>query len=360
VYQVESPIVIDRPLELVGEGRPEIRGRGDHVVILVTADSVSLRGIVISNVQPSYIEDRAAVRFQKVHACAAEDLEIRDAAFGIYGAAVERCRFERNLVQGPGARERHVGNALHLWNAREVVLRGNRVSGYRDGFYFEFVTGAVVEDNVSEHNLRYGLHFMFSDSSAYRRNRFTHNGAGVAVMYTRHIAIDSNRFERNRGPTAYGLLLKDISDSWIVGNWFTDNTVALLAEGGGRLAVRGNRFHRNGWAVLVMANSTGNRFEGNLFAGNSFDVATNSRSNPSTFLGNWWDRYSGYDLTRDGRGDVPFRPVRLFAYLVTRDRPAIILQRSLFVSMLDAAERLLPVLTPETLVDASPLMEPPG
>lgn len=358
VYE-EGPIVIDKRLALVGEGRPEIRGRGDHVILLVTADSVTLSGLVVSNVQPSHVEDRAAVRFEGVRGCVAEDLEIRDAFFGLYGAGVRDCRFERNTVRGPGRRQEQSGNALHLWDARGVTLRDNHVTGHRDGLYFEFVTGAVVERNVSEGNGRYGLHFMFSDSSAYRDNRFARNGAGIAVMYTKRIIIERNRFEHNTGPTAYGLLLKDISDSRLADNTFETNTVALLVEGGGRMQFTGNRFLNNGWAIRLMANSMDNRFEGNVFAGNSFDVATNSRSSYSTFHGNWWDRYAGYDLDRDGRGDVAFRPVRLFAFLVMQNRPAVIMLRSLFVSLLDAAERVLPVLTPETLVDAAPLMEPP-
>jgi nitrous oxidase accessory protein len=39
--------------------------------------------------------------------------------------------------------------------------------------------------------------------------------------------------------------------------------------------------------------------------------------------------------------------------------PSVILLRSAFVDMLDAAERLLPVLTPQGLVDLRPLMERP-
>ena len=123
--------------------------------------------------------------------------------------------------------------------------------------------------------------------------------------------------------------------------------------------MQGNRFQDNGWAVKLMASSLDNRFERNVFAGNSFDVATNSESNNSTFEANWWDRYRGYDLDRDGRGDVPFRPVRLFSLLVARHEPAMILLRSSFVDLLDLAERVMPVLTPATLADASPLMERP-
>ena len=123
------------------------------------------------------------------------------------------------------------------------------------------------------------------------------------------------------------------------------------------MALRGNEFLGTGWAIKIMANSQDNEFVRNRFTGNAFDVSTNSRSNNSVFRGNFWSRYTGYDLDRDGFGDVPFRPVRLFALLVERYQPALILMRSSFVDLLDMAERVAPVLTPETLVDASPLME---
>jgi nitrous oxidase accessory protein len=355
----EGPIRVDKRLEIVGEGRPIIRGRGDYTIILVTADSVVIRGLVIAHVEPSYVEDRAVIKFDHVRGCVLEDSEIRDGFFGIYAARSEGCRFARNLVSGPHRREGASGNAIHLWNCKHMVLQDNRVSGHRDGLYFEFAVGTLIERNVSTENARYGLHFMFSDSCIYRENQFIRNGAGIAVMYTRRIVVERNRFEDNRGPAAYGLLLKEISDSRLADNVFRANTVGLLLEGGGRNEVRGNRFIDNGWALKLMANSIENRFEGNSFAGNSFDLATNSQSNYSTFTGNWWDRYDGYDLDRDGRGDVPFRPVRLFSLLVMQNDPAMLLLRSFFVDLLDAAERVLPVLTPETLVDAAPLMERP-
>jgi nitrous oxidase accessory protein len=357
-YQ-EGPVVVDRRVEITGEGRPVIRGRGDHTIILVTADSVVIRGLVLEHVAPSYTEDRAAIRFNHVDHCLLEDSEIRDSFFGVYVAQSKGCRLLRNVVAGVRGREGGTANAIHLWNSREMEVIGNRVSGHRDGLYFEFVKATRIEDNDVTGNVRYGLHFMFSDSCAYRRNRFHQNGAGVAVMYTRHVTVEENRFEDNWGTSSYGLLLKEIGDSRFADNLFRGNTVGLYVEGGGRTVFRGNRFLDNGWAVKLMANSIENRFEGNAFAGNSFDIATNSRSSESDFAGNWWDRYDGFDLDRDGRGDVPFRPVRLFSLLIAENPPAMMLLRSLFVDLLDAAERVLPILTPETLVDASPLMERP-
>jgi nitrous oxidase accessory protein len=353
----EAPILIDRPLTLVGEGRPVVEAATAATLIRVVADEVTVRGLVLANVAPSHVEDRAALRFERVRRCAAEDLEVRDAPFGIYASESSDCRIVRNVVHG--GQRRPLGNAIHLWSSRRMAVTDNLVTDHRDGLYFEFVQDTTIERNSSERNGRYGLHFMFSHRCAYRDNRFVGNGAGVAVMYTREVAMERNHFDANRGPTAYGLLLKDISESRLLDNRFTANTVGLLIEGGGHLTVSRNRFTGNGWAVKLMANSPANRFEANVFAGNSFDMTTNSRSTSAIVSGNWWDRYRGYDLDRNGRGDVAFRPVRLFSLLVATNPASVVLMRSAFVDLLDAAERALPVLTPDTLVDASPLMVVP-
>jgi nitrous oxidase accessory protein len=224
------------------------------------------------------------------------------------------------------------------------------------GVYFEFTTRALVRQNTSTGNLRYGLHFMFSNDCDYRENIFAENKAGVAVMYSHDVTMTGNHFVRSWGSSAYGLLLKEISDSRLTANRFERNTVGLYAEGTNRVAVTGGEFLDNGWGVQVMANAQSTAFRGNRFEGNSFDVSTNSAHATSEFNGNYWDRYTGYDLDRDGYGDVPFAPVRLFALVVQQNEPALILLRSFFVSLLDAAERVAPVLTPATMVDRRPLM----
>jgi nitrous oxidase accessory protein len=108
-----------------------------------------------------------------------------------------------------------------------------------------------------------------------------------------------------------------------------------------------------------MASTESAELVGNVFAGNTFDVSTNSRGNANLLRGNYWDRYEGYDLNRDGIGDVPHRPVRLFSLIVERNEPTMLMLRSAIIALLDRAERLLPSLTPETLADAAPLMRRP-
>jgi nitrous oxidase accessory protein len=152
------------------------------------------------------------------------------------------------------------------------------------------------------------------------------------------------------------LLLKEIRDSEISGNRFIENTVGVHAEGSNRLHVSRNEFVSNGYAARVMANSMEGTFVENNFIGNAFDVVTNSRQNFNRFDSNYWSEYRGYDLDHDGVGDVPHHPVRLFSLLVEKAPPGLALLGSLFVHLIDTAERVMPVFTPETLVDHSPSM----
>ena len=90
---------------------------------------------------------------------------------------------------------------------------------------------------------------------------------------------------------------------------------------------------------------------------NTFDVATNGALSLNYFENNYWDKYEGYDLDKDGIGDIPFRPVSLFSMLVERYPSAMLLFRSFMVTLFDRTEKLLPSLTPESLKDEKPRMK---
>ena len=216
-----------------------------------------------------------------------------------------------------------------------------------------------IISNVSHGNLRYGLHFMFSDDDAYHHNTFEDNGAGVAVMYSKNINMTGNFFRYNWGPTSYGLLLKDINYSLITGNQFIGNTVGIQMENANKLRIEGNNFSRNGWAMRLMGNCESDTITRNSFMGNSFDLATNSSGtgNFNVLAENYWDKYKGYDLNRDRIGDVPYRPVSLFSMFVENVPPAVVLLNSFLINLLDEVERKLPSLIPVTLIDARPMMK---
>lgn len=354
-------VVIDKPIVILGTGRPVLDGgSGDHELLRIVADDVEIRGIGFRGVRRSFVEDRAAIRVDHASGCRIVDNRFDDVFFGIYLARSGRCVVEGNTFVSHAAKETDGGNAVHSWHSTGLEVRNNRMEGFRDGIYLEFTTDALVTGNLSRRNLRYGLHFMFSDRCRYEDNRFESNAAGVAVMYAHAIEMRRNRFSGAWGPSAYGLLLKELKDAVVEDNRFEANSVALFVEGTDRSRFLRNAFDGNGWAVKLMANAGENHFERNVFRNNTFDVSTNSRRAYSRFEGNFWDRYRGYDLDRDGTGDLPFRPVRLFSLLVERNEPALVLLRSVLVDALDVAERFLPVLTPDNLVDGAPLMTEPA
>jgi nitrous oxidase accessory protein len=358
VYR-EPTIVVDRALTIIGEPGTVIDGTRATHILRIEADDVTVRGLTFTSVAPSHIEDRAAIRVGAVRRCVIEDNRVDSAYFGIYLAGTTGCRIARNVLTGRGTTEDQSGNGIHLWTARDVDVSDNRVTGHRDGIYLEFSHGVRATGNTSERNVRYGLHFMYSDDCVYAGNAFRGNQAGVAVMYTRRVTMTGNRFADNWGPASYGLLLKEIYDARLEGNRFERNTTGLLADGATRLVARDNVFADNGWALKLMASTQDASLSGNSFVGNSFDVATNSRSAGTTIRGNYWDQYEGYDLDRDGHGDVPHRPARLFSLIVEQNEPLLVMLRSPIVALLDRAERVLPGLTPETLSDPAPLMRRP-
>jgi nitrous oxidase accessory protein len=356
-YKVDN-ILIDKPLTLIGENFPIIEGNLKDEVITIKANRVKISGLKISNAGINYLKENAGIRLEEVSDCLIENNILTNNFFGIYISKSFNCVVRNNKIEAFNNSETTSGNGIHLWYCKAITIEHNEIKGHRDGIYFEFVRNSLVKNNYSKNNLRYGLHFMFSDSCTYIKNTFEHNGAGVAVMYTRNVTMRENKFVNNWGAASFGVLLKDLNDCLIEKNHFEKNTNGLYLEGCNRITIRENNFISNGWGIKLMANSMNNYFFDNNFISNSFDVLTNSRNNFNTFLRNYWNKYNGFDLNKDGFGDVFYRPVKMFSIIVEREQSALILIHSLFVEILNIAESVLPSLTPENLIDKQPRMSP--
>lgn len=353
----EGNILIEKPISLIGINNPVIDGEGKTEILSVQANNVLVQNITFQNVGVSHMKDNAAIRIIKSKHCVIEGNRLLDTFFGVYLEKSDSCIIKNNKITGKAVRETTSGNAIHLWYCKAVNIQDNEVSGHRDGIYLEFVDSSFISGNVSQGNLRYGLHFMFANDNVYTNNKFVDNGAGVAVMYSKRIEMKGNIFENNQGAAAYGILLKDITDSQIERNRFENNTIGVLAEGSNRLTIKNNSFIKNGWAVKIMGSCENLNFTGNNFIGNSFEMSASSKNITGHLLKeNYWGSYSGYDLDKDGIGDVPHRPVRLFSYLVEKVPTAIVLINSLFIDLLELAEKVTPSLTPAKLVDNNPRM----
>lgn len=354
----EGTIEVNKPLTLIGMDRPVLDGENSYGILRIVSDSVVIRGLTLKDVGISYVEDLSAIRLIRSKHCIIESNTLINSFFGIYLEKSSDCIVRNNHVKGNAEHEMNSGNAIHLWYSSRNLIEGNHAEGHRDGIYLEFVDESTVKDNLVENNLRYGLHFMFSDDDQYLGNTFVSNGAGVAVMFSKNILMEDNDFLDNWGGSSYGLLLKDITDSEIRNNRFRKNTIGIYGEGAIRITISDNDFERNGWAINMLGSCNDNVIHHNNFINNSFEVSTNSKRNLNSFDGNYWsDNNGSYDLDRDGVSDVPYRPVKLFSFMMANMESTTILMRSLLVDLINHAEKVAPVITPHNLMDHVPLMK---
>lgn len=354
----ESPIVIDKKVKLIGIDRPILDGENLYEVVSIKADSVLFTGFVVQNSGYSSIYDLGGVKVYDRRWVTIENNILNNNFFAIYLQYSRHCLVKNNRIKSHAQDEQNSGNGIHCWKSDSLQITGNHIEGHRDGIYFEFVKESVVWRNIARNNVRYGLHFMFSHNDSYFTNIFENNGAGIAVMYTKHVTMANNTFINNNGDACYGLLLKDISDSNIYGNRFIGNTIAMFLEGANRNKIYKNIISDNGWGMRIQANCDDNHVFENNFMHNTFDVATNGTLVLSYFNNNYWDKYEGYDLDKDGIGDIPYHPLSVYAYVIEQNPISMLLFRSFMVTLMDRTERLIPSITPEAFVDNNPVIKP--
>ena len=354
----EKNLFINIPgLVLKGIGYPVLDGQNKIEIITIKADRVVVDGFKLINSGVSSLDDLSGIKVYESSLVNIRNNILENTFFGIYLSNTLKTTVENNRLTASSTEEFQSGNGIHCWKSDSLKVIGNTISGHRDGIYFEFVKNSVIWRNISKSNLRYGLHFMFSDDDMYVNNVFRNNGSGVSVMYSNRIKIFSNYFEENWGDAAHGILLKEISDGFVEGNYFMKNTSAVYMEGANRIYMKRNVFENNGWALKIQASCSGVVLELNNFIGNTFDVGTNGSLVLNQFKNNYWDKYEGYDLNKDSIGDIPYRPVSMYSMIVEKYPPAMILFRSFITSLLDKTEKILPSLTPENLKDSAPMMK---
>ncbi|PCH54177.1 MAG: nitrous oxide reductase [Flavobacteriaceae bacterium] len=353
----EHGLVLNKEIKLIGKNNPVIDGENKETILKVIANNFSIEGFTFINVGQSYTHDYAAILVSRCKHFSIKNNILKKVFFGLLIEKSHYGNIINNKVSSNAVDESSSGNGIHLWHCSHMKIQDNKVSSLRDGIYFEFVKNSIISNNISENNVRYGLHFMFSNNNQYTGNEFKNNGAGVAVMFSKYIIMRNNVFHYNWGMASYGLLLKEIYDAQIENNTFEENTIGINIENCSRMDYTKNKFIRNGWALKFSGGCYKNVFENNNFMYNAFDLSYNSQLNNNRFEKNYWSDYTGYDLDKDGIGDVPYRPVKLFSYIVNRTPEALVLLRSLFVDIINFSEKVSPVFTPNNLIDSKPLMK---
>ena len=228
----------------------------------------------------------------------------------------------------------------------------------RDGFYIQSSSRGVIRGNTAR-DLRFGLHYMFSDDNLFEDNLFENGAAGTALMYSKRIVFRRNRFLHNRGFASVGLLFKSCDDVLAESNLIADNARGIFLEGSYNNVFRGNVVAESDAAIVLYDSCAGNRFEGNSFVANQTPLMLVGRRTDTKFDGNYWSDNTEPDLDGDGRTDRPYRLSSVFDHFRGNLTAADLFTQGFAAAGLAAAERTFPVLDPIPVEDHSPIARPP-
>lgn len=361
-----APIVVDRPLRLIARGDAIIDGGGKGDLMHISAADVTVRGFQLRGSGDSLDRENAGI---VVHAKRAhiEDCRFTDVLAGVILKSSDETVLVGNVIGGKPLDAGRRGDAIRVWNSNRCRIESNRIVDTRDVVIWYSEGAHIIDNEVS--GSRYGLHFMYASGSVIERNRLVENSVGVFLMYSHDILLRGNLLARNRGPSGYGIGLKDMDAVTIVDNSIIANRVGVYFDNSpqrvdsfGEMA--GNAVAFNDVGLAFQPSVKRNRIHNNAFNENVEQIAIlgsgDFHGNDFTIAGrgNFWSDYVGYDADGDGLGDVEYRSISLFENLIDREPKLRLFLYSPAQQAIEFAGRALPVMRPDPKVrDAAPLMQ---
>jgi nitrous oxidase accessory protein len=393
--EYRGPIRIDRRVVLAGRPGAVLTGQDEGSVVTVSVPGVTIRGLTIRGSGRNLQTMDSGIFLEKsAERALVEGNRLERNLFGIYVHGAAGSRVERNIVEGRrDGRTNEAGNGVSLWNAPDVTIAENTFRYGRDGIF----TIASRKDrfiNNRFEQVRFAVHYMYTNDSEVSGNVSVGNHVGYAIMYSNRLTIRGNISDRDRD---YGMLFNYANYAEIVGNRVNggplDNIAGSRDEGpdeergmvpepgpgasgprsGPEKCVfiyntnhnkfRDNWFERCGIGVHFTAGSEGNELTGNAFVGNRNQVkyvGTRDLDWSRGGRGNYWSDNPAFDLDGDGIADTAYRPNDVVDRVLWTAPQAKVLINSPAVQVLRWAQAQFPALYPGGVVDSHPLIAPPA
>lgn len=364
---VYPALVIDKPVVLEADGQAVIDAGGRDDVVRITAPDVTLRGFLLRGSGDSLDRENAGLVVNAPRALI-ENNRLEDVLLGMIVQNAHETVVRGNYITGKPLDAGRRGDGIRLWNSNHVKLERNEVFSARDVVIWYSTGTHITENRVTAG--RYGLHFMYANESVLERNTLTNNSVGVFLMYSRDIVLRRNVLADNRGPSGYGLGLKDMDAVTVEENTIAGNRVGVFFDNSPQRVDIFGEFHGN----VIAYNDVGlafqpsvkrNRFSNNSFVENLEQVALLGSGNfAGNFFtidgrGNYWSDFAGFDADRDGIGDVPYRNLSLFENLMDREPKLRLFLYSPAQQAIELAARAFPIVRPTPkFTDDRPLMIP--
>jgi len=392
-----GPVKVGRTLTLEGEPGAVLDGAGKGSVITVTAPHSTVRGLEIrGSGHDLYEMDSGVFVAQTATEARIEDNVILGNLVGIYLHGAERALARGNRIVGlREGRISEAGDGVSVWNAPGAQVIDNVISYGRDGIFTKASKKNVFKGNRLK-NLRFGIHYMYTNDSEVIGNTSVGNNVGYAIMFSDKLRVIGNTSDGDRD---HGLLLNYANGSEISGNVVhgrmlpTERWTAAGRAGGthdvpmerepasaaqanmrlgpekcvfiynaNRNRFTGNRFDGCAIGIHFTAGSEGNAMASNAFIRNRNQVKyVGTRYLDWSFegRGNYWSDNPAFDLDGDGIGDSPYRPNDLVDRVLWTAPQAKVLVNSPSVQVIRWAQSQFPALLPGGVIDSRPLMAPP-
>jgi nitrous oxidase accessory protein len=210
-------------------------------------------------------------------------------------------------------------------------------------------------------DLRYAVHYMYTNDSEVSGNLSFGNHAGFVIMYSDRLKIVGNL---SMGDREKGLFLNTANSSDIGGNTVRAGPEKCVFI----YAANKNWFHDNWFegcdiGIHFTAGSERNRIVGNAFVGNKTQVkyvGTRLLDWSDKGQGNYWSDNPAFDLNGDGVADTAYKPNDMVDEILWVNPNAKMLLNSPAVQVVRWAQAQFPAIYPGGVVDSAPLMAPPG
>jgi len=356
-----GPLRIDRTVILIGEQGAIIDGGGTGNTVTVSAPDVVLRGLVIRNSGADLSKQDSGVFVDKAGDRARiENNLIVDNLMGVYLWGPDDAVVRGNRIEGRQYRRiNDRGDDIRLWNTPGSIIENNDVRWGRDGIFT-----TTSRDNLFRGNrfrdLRYAVHYMYTNTSRLEGNLSTGNTMGFALMFSAGLRVTGNL---SQGDRQRGILLNYVNSSTITGNVVRGGPEkCVFIYNSNKNTFASNWFEGCAIGVHFTAGSERNRIYGNAFVDNREQVkyvGTRYLEWSDNGHGNYWSDYIGFDLDHDGIGEQPYRPNDLVDQIFWRYPLAKLLFNSPALQLLRWAQREFPTLHPGGVTDSFPLMRPP-
>ena len=396
----KGSIRITRKVIVQGEPGAVLRGTGDGNVITIVAPGAVVRELVIRG-SGRDLERMDAGVFVEQSATGAivEQNRIEDNLYGIYLHGAKDAIARKNVIVGVSVgRVNEAGNGVSVWNAPGAKVLDNDIRFGRDGIFVIASQQNVFSGNRFR-DLRFAIHYMYTNDSEVSHNVSTGNTIGFAIMYSHRITVRANLSDGDRD---HGLLFNFANGSVITGNTVKGRLQPAERWAGARMRSMGAGGHglppadtnkltlaagaRNGpekcvfiynanqnvfrdnWfegceiGIHFTAGSEGNDIEGNAFVNNRNQVkyvGTRYLDWSKNGRGNYWSDNPAFDLNSDGIADTAYRPNNLVDKVLWTAPQAKLLLNSPAIQIIRWAQSQFPALLPGGVVDSHPLMSPP-